>query len=233
MPDGRFVSYRRVSTQKQGAQGLGIEAQRQAVSEFMNGGNWQLLGELVEVESGRRKDRPKLAEAIALCRAFNAKLVIAKLDRLSRDAAFLLSLRDAGVEFVAADNPHANWLTVGILALVAEQEREAISQRTRAALAAAKARGVQLGAFRDGQFVGRAATADDAAVARLARSSHAAEKAARIRFLVDRIDPSGELSMRQLADRLNQEGVPPPSGRGTWHAQSVKRLRARLAAVYR
>ena len=231
MPDGRFVSYLRVSTQKQGAQGLGIEAQRRAVADFMNGGSWQLLGELVEVESGRRRDRPKLAEAIALCRAFNAKLLIAKLDRLSRDAAFLLSLRDAGVEFVAADNPHANRLTVGILALVAEQEREAISQRTKAALAAAKARGVQLGAFRDGQFVGRTATAEDAAVARSARSSQATAKVVRIRFLIERIDPESKLSMRQLANRLNQEGVPAPSGRGMWHAQTVKRLRGRLEAA--
>lgn len=230
MLDGRFVSYLRVSTQKQGAQGLGIEAQRRAVAEFMNGGNWQLLGELVEVESGKRKDRPRLAEAIALCRAFTAKLVIAKLDRLSRDAAFLLSLRDAGVEFVAADNPHANRLTVGILALVAEQEREAISQRTKAALAAAKARGVQLGAFRDGKFVGRTATPEDAVVARSARSMQAKEKATRIRFLIERFDPKGELSMRHLADRLNQEGVPPPSGCGVWHPQTVKRLRLQLEA---
>ena len=94
MPDGRFVSYLRVSTQKQGAEGLGIEAQRRAVADFMNGGNWQLLRELVEVESGRRRDRPKLAEAIALCRAFNAKLVIAKLDRLSRSIVDICKLVD-------------------------------------------------------------------------------------------------------------------------------------------
>lgn len=228
MANDRLVSYLRVSTQKQGAEGLGIEAQRRAVSEFMRDSNWQLLGELVEVESGRRRDRPKLAEALALCRAFNARLVIAKLDRLSRDAAFLLSLRDAGVEFVAADNPHANRLTVGILALVAEQEREAISQRTKAALAAAKARGVRLGAFRDGQFVGRTATSDDAAKARSARSKHAKEKADRIRFLMNRIDPDNSLPMSLVAERLNQEGVPTPSGRGRWHAQTVKRLRAVL-----
>lgn len=229
MADGKFVSYLRVSTQKQGAEGLGIEAQRHAVTEFLNGGNWQLVGELVEVESGKRKDRPKLAEAIALCRAYGAKLVIAKLDRLSRDAAFLLNLRDAGVEFVAADNPHANRLTVGILALVAEQEREAISQRTKAALAAAKARGVILGAYRDGEFVGRTGTADDVAAARAARSAKATAKAENIKFIVERIDPTGDLSLRQLADRLNAEGVPTPSGRGVWSAMSVKRLRERLA----
>lgn len=229
MADGRFVSYLRVSTQKQGAEGLGIDAQRHAVAEFLNGGNWQLVGELVEVESGKRSDRPKLAEAIAMCRAFNAKLVIAKLDRLSRDAAFLLNLRDAGVEFVAADNPHANRLTVGILALVAEQEREAISQRTKAALAAAKARGVQLGAYRDGQFIGRTGTASDAAKARAARSAKATVKAGNLRFLVERIDPTHSLSLRQLADRLNGEGIPTPSGRGCWSAQSVSRLRHQLA----
>ena len=229
MADGRFVSYLRVSTQKQGAEGLGIEAQRHAVSEFLNGGNWQLIGELVEVESGKRKDRPQLAEAIAMCRAFNAKLVIAKLDRLSRDAAFLLNLRDAGVEFVAADNPHANRLTVGILALVAEQEREAISQRTNAALAAAKARGVQLGAYRDGEFIGRTGTTQDAAKARAARSAKATAKAGNLRFLVDRIDPARSLSLRQLADRLNGEGIPTPSGRGNWSAESVRRLREQLA----
>lgn len=228
MPNGRFVSYLRVSTQKQGEHGLGIEAQRTAVHDFLKGGNSQLLGELVEVESGRRRDRPRLAEAIALCRAFNASLVIAKLDRLSRDAAFLLSLRDAGVEFVAADNPHANRLTVGILALVAEQEREAISQRTKAALAAAKARGVQLGAFREGRFIGRTASSEDAATARTARSIQAKEKANRIKFIVDRIDPTGLLTLQQLANQLNLEGVPPPSGRGTWHPQTVKRLRAIL-----
>lgn len=229
MADGRFVSYLRVSTQKQGAEGLGIEAQRRAVSEFLNGGNWQLIGELVEVESGKRKDRPQLAEAIAMCRAFNAKLVIAKLDRLSRDAAFLLNLRDAGVEFVAADNPHANRLTVGILALVAEQEREAISQRTKAALAAAKARGVQLGAYRDGEFIGRTGTTQDAAKARAARSAKSTAKAGNLRFLVERIDPARSLSLRQLADRLNGEGIPTPSGRGNWSAESVRRLREQLA----
>jgi DNA invertase Pin-like site-specific DNA recombinase len=225
----KCVSYLRVSTHKQGAEGLGIEAQRRAVAEYMTGGDWLLIGELVEVESGKRRDRPKLAEAIALCRAFNAKLVIAKLDRLSRDAAFLLSLRDAGVEFIAADNPHANRLTVGILALVAEQEREAISLRTKAALAAAKARGVQLGAFRNGEFVGRVGTSDDAERARKGRTTKADCIANNIRFIVDRIDPSNGLSLRVLADRLNAEHVPTPSGKGKWGPQTVKRLRMRLA----
>ena len=125
---GKFVSYLRVSTKRQGHSGLGLEGQRAAVSSFLNGGHWQLVEEHVEVESGKRDDnRPALAKAFDACRAFNAKLVIAKLDRLSRDAHFLLGLEKAGVEFVAVDMPHANRLTVGIMALVAEEEREAIS----------------------------------------------------------------------------------------------------------
>lgn len=228
MADGRFVSYLRVSTQRQGRSGLGIEAQREAVAQFLNGGQWELVGEVVEVESGKKNNRPKLAEAIATCRAFGAKLVIAKLDRLSRDAAFLLSLRDAGIEFVAADNPHATRLTVGVLAVVAENEREAISARTKAALAAAKARGTQLGAYRDGVFVGRTGTADDVAKATAARVAKAAAKAGNLRFLIDRIDPGRTMTLRVLADRLNEERVPTPSGRGKWAATTVKRLRERL-----
>jgi DNA invertase Pin-like site-specific DNA recombinase len=143
---GKFVSYLRVSTRRQGESGLGLEGQRAAVAAWLNGGDWVLVEEHVEVESGKRADnRPALAKAFDACRAFNAKLVIAKLDRLSRDPVFLLSLRDAGIEFIAVDMPHANRLTVGIMALVAEQEREAISQRTKAALAAARARGTKLG----------------------------------------------------------------------------------------
>src|SRR3954447_394199 len=148
MAQGRFVAYYRVSTQKQGQSGLGLEAQRKAVADYLNGGGWQLVGEFTEVESGKRNDREELAKALAACRRTGAKLVIAKLDRLSRDAAFLLSLRDAGVEFVAADMPDANRLTVGIMALMAEHEAELVSQRPKAALAAAEARGRRLAGFR-------------------------------------------------------------------------------------
>ena len=145
MAQGRFVSYLRVSTDRQGRSGLGLEAQRKAVDDFLNGGRWKLIAEFVEVESGKRDDRPKLAEALALCRLHNAVLVIAKLDRLSRDAHFLLGLQKAGVRFVAADMPEANEMVVGIMAVVAQAERKMISARTKAALAAAKARGKRLG----------------------------------------------------------------------------------------
>src|SRR3954464_2833821 len=145
MSKGRYVSYLRVSTDRQGRSGLGLEAQRKAVEEFLNGGRWDLIAEFVEVESGKRDDRPKLTEALGLCRLHNATLVIAKLDRLSRDAHFLLGLQKAGVKFVAADMPEANEMVVGIMALVAQAERRMISERTKAALQAAKARGVKLG----------------------------------------------------------------------------------------
>src|SRR5258706_12162978 len=148
MADGKWISYLRVSTDRQGKSGLGIEAQRNSVAEYLNGGNWSLVKEYVEVESGKRTDRPMLAEAIKACRAYGAKLVIAKLDRLSRDAHFLLGLEKAGIDFVAADMPNANRLTVGIMAMVAEEERRMISKRTKEALAAAKARGVKLGGDR-------------------------------------------------------------------------------------
>jgi DNA invertase Pin-like site-specific DNA recombinase len=144
----KFISYLRVSTAKQGASGLGLEAQRKAVEDYLNGGQWTLIEEVIEVESGKRSDRPKLAEALRLCRIHGATLVIAKLDRLSRDAAFLMKLQNDGVKFVAADMPEANHLVVGILAVVAQAEREMISARTKAALAAAKARGVKLGGDR-------------------------------------------------------------------------------------
>ena len=226
MATGAFISYLRVSTARQGKSGLGLEAQRKAVADYLNGGNWQLLAEMVEVESGKKSDRPVLQEAIDLSRATGATLVVAKIDRLTRDAAFLLSLRDAGIDFVAADMPDANRLTVGIMALVAEQEREAISRRTKDALAAAKARGVQLGAYRDGQFVGRVGTAADTQKASIARAAKY-EAAARMKLpLLQRVDPLGSLSLRQIAERLNAMGVPTVSGKGSWSANSVKRLKA-------
>jgi DNA invertase Pin-like site-specific DNA recombinase len=149
MATGRWVSYLRVSTTKQGAHGLGIEAQRNGVANYLNGGRWSLLGEFVEVEGGGRSDnRPQLAAALAMCRLHRAKLIIARLDRLSRDAHFLLGLDKAGIDFVCADMPSATRLTVGIMGLVAEEERRLIGTRIKEALAAAKARGTKLGGDR-------------------------------------------------------------------------------------
>lgn len=141
----RLVAYERVSTARQGASGLGLDAQRKVIEDFAESRGAEVLARFTEVESGRKADRPELAKALHLAKVTGATLVIAKLDRFSRNAAFLLELRDSGVRFVAVDMPGANDLTVGIMALVAQAEREAISRRTKEALAVGRARGVKLG----------------------------------------------------------------------------------------
>jgi DNA invertase Pin-like site-specific DNA recombinase len=215
---GLFVAYLRVSTQRQGASGLGLEAQRKAVMDHLNGGNWKLISEFVEVESGKRADRPKLAEALAACRVHNAKLVIAKFDRLARNVAFVSNLMESGVEFEAVDFPQANRLTIHILAAVAEHEAEAISNRTKAALAAAKARGIKLGGFR-----GRAGSPASCATAREARSAKAAARAADLAPVIAEIRAASAGSLRAIADALNERRIPAPRG-GDWAATQVRDL---------
>jgi DNA invertase Pin-like site-specific DNA recombinase len=149
--EAKFVAYLRVSTAQQGRSGLGLEAQRETVTRFVAGSGGRLIApEFVEIETGKRNDRPQLAAALKRCRATGATLVVAKLDRLSRNAAFLMTLRDSGARFVAADMPEANTLTIGLMAVMAQHEREAISRRTKEALAAANARGKKLGGNRAG-----------------------------------------------------------------------------------
>jgi DNA invertase Pin-like site-specific DNA recombinase len=144
MNDRRYIAYFRVSTDRQGKSGLGLEAQQQAVSVFLHG-RGELIAAFTEIESGRRNDRPQLATALDACRRHKAALIIAKLDRLARNVYFISGLMESGVEFIAVDMPEANRLTIHILAAVAEHEREMISQRTKAALQAAKTRGTKLG----------------------------------------------------------------------------------------
>ncbi|WP_043539649.1 recombinase family protein [Salinarimonas rosea] len=222
MARGRFVSYLRVSTDRQGRSGLGLEAQRKAVEDFLNGGNWQLVAEVVEIESGKRDDRPKLEEALRLCRMHGATLVIAKLDRLSRDAHFLLGLQKAGVSFVAADMPEANEMVVGIMAVVAQAERKMISARTKAALAAAKARGARLGKPENlsNQEAGRVA-------GRLVRTALADRRATDLSPILAELRATGRSSLRDLAAGLNARGIPTPRGRA-WTAVQVKRVIDRL-----
>jgi DNA invertase Pin-like site-specific DNA recombinase len=140
-----YVAYYRVSTQKQGASGLGLDAQRAAVQQFCSHETAKLVAEYTEIESGKRADRPELLRAIEYAKTNTATLLIAKLDRLSRNAAFILTLRDSGVQFVCADMPDANTLTIGIFAVLAEYERELIARRTKSALQIAKQRGTKLG----------------------------------------------------------------------------------------
>ena len=226
MSQGSIVTYLRVSTARQGKSGLGLEAQQKAVADYLNTGQWNLLEEFVEVESGKNNKRPKLLEAIELCKASGAKLLVGRLDRLARDAAFLMNLKDAGIDFVCADMPEANRLTIGIMALVAEQEREAISKRTKEALAAAKARGVQLGAYRDGVYVGGKGNADTARNASEARTVRFHANALDKLPLLKRYDPDDSMSLRAIADIFNRYGVKTVSGRGQWSANSVRRLKA-------
>lgn len=226
--NGKYISYLRVSTAKQEQSGLGLEAQRAAVEAWLNGGNWTLVEEVVEIESGKsHRNRPELTKALEACRRYGAKLIISRLDRLSRDPVFLLSLRDAGIDFVAVDMPNANRMTVGVMALVAEQEREAISTRTKAALQAAKARGVKLGNPRPetARFLDRASAAAAGARSAENRAQAANDFARLIRPLLD-----GELaglSANAAAAELNRRGVPTARGDGKWTARAVLNLKAR------
>jgi DNA invertase Pin-like site-specific DNA recombinase len=207
---GKFVAYFRVSTDRQGKSGLGLDAQREAVMNYLNGGRWSLVDEFTEVESGKRADRPELEKALAACKKQRARLVIAKLDRLSRNLAFIATLMESGVEFVAVDNPHANKLTVHILAAVAQHEREMISERTKAALQAAKKRG---------QRLGNPGIAEAAKLGRAALKANARRFAANVRPIIDEIVRAGATSHNAIAAKLNERNVRTARG-GVWtHVQ--------------
>jgi DNA invertase Pin-like site-specific DNA recombinase len=213
----RFVAYFRVSTDRQGKSGLGLDAQRKAIMDYLNGGSWKLVGEFVEVESGKDSDRPQLAAALEACRKQKAKLVIAKLDRLSRNLAFIATLMESGVEFVAVDNPHANKLTVHILAAVAQHEREMISERARAALQAAKRRGKRLGNPNIAKAAQRGADA---------QSEAADDFAANILPVICEIQASGITSANAIAAKLNDRGIKTARG-GKWTHVQVGNILAR------
>lgn len=221
----RFVAYERVSTARQGQSGLGLEAQRQAIGAFAAARNATILACFTEVESGRRADRPELAKALQLARLTGATLVISKLDRLSRNAAFLLTLRDSGVRFLACDMPEANELTIGILAIVAQAEREAISRRTKEALAAARARGTALG---NPNGVEALEAAGKGTVAlRRAVSANAAAFAAELAQVIAVIREEGHVSLRAMAAELSRRGIRTRRG-GVWGVSNVRNLQARV-----
>jgi DNA invertase Pin-like site-specific DNA recombinase len=227
MASGKFVAYYRVSTSGQGKSGLGLEAQGKAVKDYLNGGEWKLVAEFTEVESGRSAERPKLAEALQLCRAHRAALVVANVSRLTRSVAFLSKLLDSGVEIRFVDLPQIEGatgkFTLQQMASVAELEAGMIGERTKRALAAAKARGVKLGGFR-----GRAATADDRARASAALTAKANDHAAALAPIVARLEADGPLSLHKLAAALTAEGLPTPAGAAVWTAAGVARIKARL-----
>lgn len=226
MATGGFVSYLRVSIARQGASGLGLEAQREAVTRFLSAAGGKLVQEVIEIESGKKNDRPKLGEAIRLCRVHRATLIIAKLDRLARNLHFISGLMEAGIRFIAIDNPSANELTVHILAAVAQSEAKAISERTKSALQAAKARGVQLGGL-------RGPAAEFAALSKKGSAAGAAVRKAKAAKLVEHLVPvlahireEGATSLRTIAAQLNSRGIETPRG-GEWSAVQVKRMMAR------
>jgi DNA invertase Pin-like site-specific DNA recombinase len=214
-----FVSYLRVSTARQGESGLGLEAQRQAVARHVAGGC--LLAEYLEVESGRKVDRPQLAAALAHAQATAATLVIAKLDRLARNLHFISSLMESEIDFVACDLPAADKLTIHILAAVAEHEREMISARTKAALAAAKARGVKMGNPNGARCLHLAGRGNSASIA--AQRAAIATWRARVAPIIAAIRAGGVRSPSAIAAELDRRRILTPRG-GRWRAAAVREL---------
>jgi DNA invertase Pin-like site-specific DNA recombinase len=204
-----YLAYYRVSTDRQGRSGLGLDAQRQAVAQFV-GDPTRLVSEFTEIESGKRHDnRPQLAAALAECKRHKLILVIAKLDRLARNVHFISGLMESGVDFVAVDMPQANKLTIHILAAVAEHEREMISQRTRAALAQAKLRGTKLGNPRIAS-----------ARVKALEAIHAQRPAVEVLGLMTNWRSRG-WAYRTIANELNKLNIRPARGR-QWYASSVR-----------
>ena len=215
--EGKFVTYYRVSTQKQGKSGLGLEAQRKAIEEYLNGGNFEVLEEFVEVETGKGSNalarRPVLKEAIEYAKKHKAKLLIAKLDRLARNVHFISSLMESKVDFVVADMPDANALTIHLIAAVAEYERELISKRTKEALAVAKSRGVKLGNPK-------------LKVDNSKRKEQAQAFADKLKPTMQAYREQG-MSQRKIVEELNSVGIGAPRG-GEWSLMQVQRVFKRL-----
>lgn len=212
----KAIAYYRVSTDRQGKSGLGLEAQADAVSNFAKGEGYEVVAIFTETESGKKSQRPELLAALAQCRKERATLVIAKLDRLSRNVAFISNLMESRVDFKAVDNPHANRLMVHLLAAFAEHEREQISTRTKDALAAAKRRGVQLGKH------GKEILSQENATA-------AVEFAARLRPTIEHLQAAGFTTVRAIRDELNRQQIPTYRAGSKWHIPNVHAVLKRLA----
>ena len=228
MANGKFVTYLRVSTARQGTSGLGLEAQRASVQAHLNGGNWKIVAEMVEVESGKRNDRPELTKAMRLCRLHGAPLLIAKLDRLSRNVAFLSNLMEAGVPFTAADMPEADKTQLQMMMVFAEHEARAISIRTKAALAAARARGKKLGGLRVSRDRFVAIGVEGRKLSSAARSQAASRRAEDLLPVIDDVRSGGAASLQQIAAELNQRGITTARG-STWSAMQVQRVLLRAS----
>jgi DNA invertase Pin-like site-specific DNA recombinase len=213
---GKFVAYYRVSTEKQGRSGLGLEAQQKAVLDYLNGGEWELIAEFTEVESGKKCDRPELEKALTLCKRQHATLIIAKLDRLARNVHFISGLMERGVKFCAVEFPDADPLMLHIHAAMGEHERRMISARTKAGLERAKARGIKLGTH------GAVLARENAAKAR--------EQAKQLRPVIREIRKDGKESVREIMVELNRRGIK-TARNGVWHPHTVNILLHRIDSI--
>ncbi len=233
-----FIAYVRVSTAKQGASGLGLEAQRAAIQAFMKPGDRLLSPEFIEVESakktkrGKAVHRPELEKALARCRATGATLLIAKLDRLGRSVHFISGLMESGVPFVAADAPDKDRFMLHVRAAFAEEEGRKISERTKAALAVAKARGKKIGRSKGDPIVTKHLDRSAAGKASGAERGAKADMAAhRVSYAIQEARQAGATSLHQIAAALTARGVITRTGKGAWTATAVRRVLVRLDKI--
>lgn len=211
------VCYYRVSTDKQGKSGLGVDAQKESVQRFAKSNHLKILDEYTEVESGRNNKRPVLLQAIDRCKEKQALLLIAKLDRLGRNVAFISKLMESGIDFIAVDNPHANKLIVHILAAFAEHERDEISTRTKEALRAAKARGVKLG--RNAKTLAKRNKARSIDFARLMKP------------IIEGLMNEGFETIREIVAELNKQKIPTATKQGKWHVGTVQKILKQIQSI--
>jgi DNA invertase Pin-like site-specific DNA recombinase len=225
--DGKFVAYYRVSTGRQGKSGLGLDAQREAVKAYLNGGNWQIVDEHTEVESGKNSNRPALEKALTAARLHRASLVVSKVDRLTRSVAFLSRLLEAGVDVRFADLPQIEGATgrfmLQQMVAVAELEAGMISDRTKKALAAAKRKGTKLGGNRGVKPTAKMRAASTAVI-----QGRANARAADIAPVIAQLQAAGATSLRDIAAGLNDQGIPTARGAGEWSAVQVARVLERI-----
>lgn len=213
----KAITYRRVSTQKQQVSGLGLDAQTELLQRYLASvGNPEIIAEFTEVESGKRSDRPKLLEALALCKKHKATLVIAKLDRLARNVHFISGLLETGIDFVDASMPQANKVMIQMHAVMSEWERDQIAARTKAAMAAAKARGVKIG-VKGPENLKRNIEE---------RQQQANEFALKLQPLIKSFRTQG-LTLRACVDQLNSMKIPSATGK-EWHVTQLRRVMARF-----
>lgn len=227
MPNGRFVSYLRISTRNQARAELDLKVQRNSVVDYLGHGRWEVLAEFVELEARRPANRPELENAFTMCRTYQAALVVPKFDQLSRSHSFLSKVTESGVDVRFCEVPQlegsAGRVLLQHMASVAQLEAAIVSSRTRKALAAVMARGKKVGGFR-----GRAGTPADLEKARAARTRASLQRVRDIAPILQRLDPEGVLPLKALAVKLTEEGVLPPSGSGHWSPTAVLRMRRRL-----